>query len=83
MEPNVRVEMLPEEKKRREEVLAKADRNKPGAAAALQKQFDKGKIQTFCAKGLLNNERIGKYPLISANYQHWVEDEQAWLAMCK
>ncbi|KAI0107901.1 hypothetical protein GGR51DRAFT_559238 [Nemania sp. FL0031] len=83
MESSFRVELLEDEKKRRDEVIAAAEKHRKGAADAITKRFENGVIPSFCAEILLNDKDIGKYPLVSAAYQHWLEDYHAWFSIFK
>ncbi|KAI0868146.1 hypothetical protein GGS24DRAFT_507079 [Hypoxylon argillaceum] len=79
----VRVELLENEKKRRDEVIAAAEKHRKGAAEKLTQLHNSGKIATFCAKLALSRVSLAPYPLVSADYQHWLEDEQAWISVFK
>ncbi|KAI1127144.1 hypothetical protein F5Y10DRAFT_293142 [Nemania abortiva] len=78
-----RVELLEEERKRRNEVIAAAEQICTGATQSLEGVFRAGKLQRFCAERMLEDRDIGRYPLASANYQHWLEDKHAWIAIFK
>ncbi|KAH8164703.1 hypothetical protein CIB48_g3553 [Xylaria polymorpha] len=83
MEPDIRVELLPDEKKRRDEVIAAAEKHRKWAGEKLEEYYKNGKLATYCAKLALNDKQLRKYPLLSADYQHWLEDQQAWAMVFK
>ncbi|KAI0454094.1 hypothetical protein F5B21DRAFT_514870 [Xylaria acuta] len=83
MESNLRIELLEDEKKRRDEVIAAAEKHRKGGGDRLREQYETGRLATYCARLALADKVLGKYPLLSADYQHWLEDEQAWLAVFK
>ncbi|KAI0965698.1 hypothetical protein F4678DRAFT_485188 [Xylaria arbuscula] len=78
MAENFRVELSESEKKRRDEVIAAAEAHRTGAGDDLRRHYQDGSLATHCAKGLLKADPFDRLPLLSANYQHWAEDVEAW-----
>ncbi|TGJ84471.1 hypothetical protein E0Z10_g4298 [Xylaria hypoxylon] len=83
MDETIRVELLDNEKKRRDEVIAAAEKHVKGVGDRLIEYYKGSKLATHCAKMALNDKMLGQYPLLSADYQHWLEDEQVWLWVFK
>ncbi|GAP90344.1 hypothetical protein SAMD00023353_4900880 [Rosellinia necatrix] len=78
-----RVELLENEKQRRDEIIAAANNHKAGMGDRLLIRLNNGEWAAFCAKMALKDERFRKYPLLSADYQYWLEDLHSWLAVFK
>ncbi|KAI0414995.1 hypothetical protein F5X98DRAFT_389335 [Xylaria grammica] len=80
MAQNFRSELLENEKRRRDEVIAAAERRQRGAGDKLRQLYGDGTVATYCALAAVNDPVLGKYPLLSADYQHWREDREAWIS---